>query len=76
MVPDRHRKRRLQPLPVLIVKCIHMSQIVLVLVLDLHACERYQPVGSIDHGLFDPHRSNQKPRTRTTTRTRTIGEAG
>jgi hypothetical protein len=22
----------------------------------VHARERYQPVGSIDHGLFDPHR--------------------
>jgi hypothetical protein len=46
------------------------------LVLGPHAREWYQPVGPIDHGLFDPHRSNQRSRTRTTTRTRTIGGSG
>jgi hypothetical protein len=52
------------------------SSFVVVLVLDPHAREQYQPVGPIDHGLFDPHRSNQRSRTRTTTRTRTIGGSG
>jgi hypothetical protein len=46
-----------------------------VLVLDPHAREQYQPVGPIDHGLFDPHRSNQRPRTRTTTKDENDGEA-
>jgi hypothetical protein len=56
--------------------CSSIVLVVVVLVLELHARERYQPVGSIDHGLFDPHRSHQRPRTRTTTRTRTIEGSG
>jgi hypothetical protein len=37
--------------------------LVVVLVLDLHA-RGISRVGSIDHGLFDPHHSNQRPRPR------------
>src|SRR5271165_3939655 len=43
--------------------------LVVVLVLDLFARERYHPVGSIDYGLFDHKAAYQRPRTRTTTRT-------
>jgi hypothetical protein len=46
--------------------------LVVVLVLDLFAREQYHPVGSIDYGFFDHKTAYQRPRTRTTTRTRTI----
>src|SRR5271166_6110555 len=36
----------------------------------------HHPVGSIDYGFFDHKTAYQRPRTRTTTRTRTIREAG